>query len=272
MNEVSARCGCKFTFCVNKGALIRWADGSKQKVWRNSANPQAETIWGRRYPSEAQDGNAGPSSMPTVPEAEETGNLKRQASTERPLDPEITATTSLEGASTEDPHVKHGNDFDPEVTTQTDLDLTPRGDRFEHQDFGINPRVVMGADVHMTQAQDPRYEEGYEFRGETESAGAQNHSIVDETHESSSVNEISYYDWLDNWIADDLLDTDFADADEQNHELHLRGGGGDQRRETTGRQPKKKHRSSRWRRLQGFYNHPRDNEDILVVEASSEDE
>ncbi|MCJ1381413.1 hypothetical protein MMC17_004523 [Xylographa soralifera] len=272
MNEISARCGCKFTFCVNKGALIRWADGSKQNVWRNSSNPRAENIWGKRHPPDIRAEDTAKPSTPVIPEAEEPGNLKRKASTDVPLDPEVTATTSLGGALAEDPHVRHGNDFGLHLIAQANPDLAPQNDTHVQQGYGTQPQMMAGAYLDMTLTQDPRLEESYEFGEEMERTRGRNHFIVNESHDYSSLNEAWHNDFLDEWIAENLHDTDLTDADPQNYEPHMRGGGDDPERGTTGRQRRKKDSGTRWRTLLGLYNHPSNSREILVVEEPSEDE
>ncbi|MCJ1417569.1 hypothetical protein MMC32_003913 [Xylographa parallela] len=270
MNEVSARCGCKFTFCANKGALIRWADGSRQTVWRNSANPRADNIWGRRHPPDIQAEDTARSSIPVVLEVEESRQLKRKASTELPLDPEITVATSLEGTLAADPNVQHGDELGSQLSAHTNLDLPLQENPHVHQGYGIDPGRMTGEHPNLTITQDPRFEEGYEFRGEVERTGERNDFVVDDSHDYTSMNDDWFNEWLGNWKAEDLVDTDSTGANPPNDEVHMRGGGGDQEREVTGRQQRKKNRTSRWRRMLGLYNHPTNNDEILVVEEPSE--
>ncbi|MCJ1435337.1 hypothetical protein MMC27_004709 [Xylographa pallens] len=270
MNEVSARCGCKFTFCANKGALIRWADGSRQNVWRNSANPRAENIWGRRHPPDIRAEDTARPSTPVAPEAEGSKHLKQKASTELPLDPEITATTSPEGTLAEDPSVQHGDELGPQLNAQTNLYLPLREDTHVDQSHGIDPRMLTGGDPNMTLTQDPQFEEDYEFRGEVGRTGEQNHFIVDDNRDYSSMNDDRFNELFDNWVSENLVDTDSTGADPPNDEVHMRGGGGDQEREVRGQQRRKKNKSSRWRRMLGFYNHPSNSDKVLVVEEPSE--
>ncbi|MCJ1390257.1 hypothetical protein MMC18_003115 [Xylographa bjoerkii] len=266
MNEISARCGCKFTFCVNKEALIRWADGSKQNVWRNSQDPRAEIIWGQRRPPDVQAEDPVTTSTPVVSGAVESGRLKRKASTEVPLDPLFSAETNPNIAPAQIPRVQHGNKFNPQGTAQTNLNMTSIEDPYVPQQIHeFHPLMMTGTNLDMTLTEDPLLVEDYEFRRYTDQTLPQNPTNVNDGLEDLALDP----NWLDEYLANYDGNLEFNPP---NDDLHLRGGGGGQEREAVGSQRRPNGRKSRFRRLLDLYKNPSNSEKVRVVEESSEDE
>ncbi|MCJ1284651.1 hypothetical protein MMC26_003986 [Xylographa opegraphella] len=285
MNEISARCGCKFTFCGNKGALVRWADGSKQNVWRNSANPRAENTWGKRHPPEtpAED-IAGPSSY-VVPKARAARRSKRKASTEILPEPEATATTSLGELPTGNPHVRHRDEVGPQATAPANLNLTPQEGFPVYQGLQqgyVDPQMLMGPNLDMTLTQDPLFGAGNESSEELYRERVGNDTGFDDTYEGSAL--IGAWDdaYFDDWMAENPRDPDFADHDVADPDIadpdtrdpmpYLREVESDEEREVTGRRRRRRDRGSRWRRWSAFQNRPSNSDEAVVVEEASEDE
>ncbi|MCJ1398016.1 hypothetical protein MMC11_001213 [Xylographa trunciseda] len=272
MNEISARCGCKFTFCVNEGALIRWPDGSKQRLWRDPSNPHVDVIWGKRHPPEARSEHTIRASGHQAARANDSGSLKRKASTQLPLDPQITAQTRLDPTLTEHAHVQHGYRFGSANTAQPNLDRTPTEEAHVQQGYRSNHPVMARANLNTTLTDDPRVEEGYEFRGETDQTVSQNPMPVDDGLEYPPEDP----PWYDQWVLGDDGDLHYvgtANADPPDDEPHLRGGGGDQERKARGSGRRSNGRNPLERRLRDLYSNQNDDHDeVRIVEEYSEGE
>ncbi|MCJ1290117.1 hypothetical protein MMC34_001653 [Xylographa carneopallida] len=272
MNEVSAKCGCKFSFCNKKAALIQWADGSRQNVWRNSASSRVDTIWGKRHPPDLRGEEGAGDSARADPEAEETGNLKRKASTEFPLDHERAATKGPEEPLTEDLYIQNSGEIDPQLLIPLDADITSREDPNEQQIYGDDSNRMTESYRNLTMTQDPRFGEHYEFSEEAGRARVQNHFIDDENHDPSLLNDGWFNEWLDDWVAEIFGGGSYPAADSPNADFYVREEEGGQGEDARRLQRRKKGKRSCWRQLLEIWNRPSSSDEVTIIEEFVNDE